>query len=161
MKTKPIKRGKELKALSREHHFGLLFCWKIREGIKLNVAVPRLRAYVNYFWENHLKNHFLNEEVLLFDRLDEAVCRQAETDHLAITSQIEKINAAQDDDVNALNVLADILSKHIRFEERIAFPLLEEKLSGPTLQGISLFLEKDHSGDFKDEYKDEFWVKPA
>jgi len=159
MKTQPIKRREELKILSREHHFGLLFCWKIRTGIKLNVATARLRSYLDYFWENHLKDHFLNEEVLLF-RLDEPVCNQAKADHQAIRNQIEHINAVENDNIDAFSVLTDMLVEHIRFEERIAFPVLEEKIPEPTLREISLFLEKDHAEEFKDDYKDEFWIKP-
>jgi len=30
MKTKPIKRNENIMKLSKEHHFSLLFCWKIR-----------------------------------------------------------------------------------------------------------------------------------
>ena len=30
---KPLKRSKELAPLSREHHDGLLFAWKIKQGL--------------------------------------------------------------------------------------------------------------------------------
>jgi len=113
MKTQPIKRSDELKVLSREHHFGLLFAWKVREGLKLNVETSRLNAYVNHFWEDHLKNHFLNEEVLLFNMINDPLCIQAKNDHIAIITQIEKINSFGKDDPNAYTKLAEILSNHI------------------------------------------------
>ena len=159
MKPQPIKRSDELKVLSREHHLGLLFSWKIKEGIKLNIEPSRLRAYMNYFWQGHLKNHFLNEDVLLFNMIDEPVCKQAKNDHIAIMSQIDTLNTFGKDDLSAYHKLAEMLSNHIRFEERIAFPYLEEKLSEAKLHGVSLFLEKEHADDFKDEYNDEFWIK--
>ncbi|MGY0039395.1 hemerythrin domain-containing protein [Pedobacter sp. NJ-S-72] len=127
--------------------------------IELNIAPARLRAYLNYFWEGHLKNHFLNEDVLLFNMIDEPVCVQAKNDHIAISTQIENLNTFAKDDLSAYKRFADLLSNHIRFEERIAFPYLEEKLSDAKLHGVSHFLEKDHIDDFRDEYSDEFWIK--
>ena len=35
-KKTPIKRHDALKHFSRDHHFGLLLVWKIREGVKLS-----------------------------------------------------------------------------------------------------------------------------
>lgn len=158
MKNQPIKRSDELKTLSREHHLGLLFCWKINQGLKLQVETLRLKKYLNYFWDAHLKDHFLNEEVLLFNRIDVAVCRHAKTDHLAITMQIEKINNTNAE-ASVFKILVDMLANHIRFEERIVFPILETQLAGSTLQGVALFLEREHKDSFKDEFSDEFWVK--
>jgi hypothetical protein len=40
MGIKPIKRNKHLKWLSRDHHFGLLACWKIRQGLKIKLIQP-------------------------------------------------------------------------------------------------------------------------
>lgn len=33
-----MKRNENLVPLSRDHHFGLLCCWKIRQGIKKEVS---------------------------------------------------------------------------------------------------------------------------
>jgi len=159
MKTQPIKRSDELKILSREHHLGLLFCWKIKEGLKLQAETSRLNGYLNYFWNAHLKDHFLSEEGLLFDRIDDPVCEQAKADHLAITTQIEKINSTEAG-TEAYIMLTEMLTNHIRFEERVAFPALEEHLAASPLPGLERLLEKDHQEKFKDEYPDEFWVKP-
>lgn len=41
--SKSIKRTKALQPLSRDHHHGLLLCWKIRQGIKLNVEPERIK----------------------------------------------------------------------------------------------------------------------
>ena len=59
---KPIKRSKELAPLSRDHHEGLLFVWKIRQGIKKGIAPVRMAQYAGWFWENHLQEHFEKEE---------------------------------------------------------------------------------------------------
>jgi len=41
--SNPIKRNEALKPLSRDHHHGLLLCWKIRQGIKLNIEPERIK----------------------------------------------------------------------------------------------------------------------
>ncbi|MFT3946192.1 MAG: hypothetical protein QM763_04385 [Agriterribacter sp.] len=54
MDTKPIRRTSQLLLVSREHHFGLLFCWKIRQGIKRSIAVERMLNYLRFFFNGHL-----------------------------------------------------------------------------------------------------------
>lgn len=67
--TKPIKRHSAIVKFSQEHHFGLLLVWKIREGIKKMVATERLSSYAQFIFENNLKQHFREEEALLFVKL--------------------------------------------------------------------------------------------
>lgn len=65
----PEKRDRTLIPLSREHHFALLLCWKINEGIKLGVSADRISIYVKWFCDNYLLKHFKEEEDLLFPLL--------------------------------------------------------------------------------------------
>lgn len=62
---KPIKRCKQLIPLSREHHDGLLFVWKLRQGLKNNTTVGVLRNFCNWYWTQHIKPHFHQEEKIL------------------------------------------------------------------------------------------------
>ena len=41
----PIKRSEFLKPISREHHHGLLLCWKIRAGLKKGIEPERIKLY--------------------------------------------------------------------------------------------------------------------
>ncbi len=66
MADKPIKRNENMVPLSRDHHFGLLFCWKIRQGLKAKIDLERIRKYILHFWKSHLEQHFKEEETLLF-----------------------------------------------------------------------------------------------
>ena len=156
MKQQPIKRSAQLKTLSRDHHIGLLFAWKIKEGLSKNVAPQRLKNYVNFFFENHLKIHFRDEEVLLFNRIDDNVCIQAKKEHQQLLRQLVNINNASPDNQDVYLELVKILNEHIRFEERVVFPRLEEILPISTLNLVNDFLEKDEHG-LVDDYSDEFW----
>ncbi|WP_157766342.1 hemerythrin domain-containing protein [Pedobacter ginsengisoli] len=157
MKNQPIKRSEDMKLLSRDHHFGLLFSWKIKQGMAKKVATIRMKSYLNFFWHQHLKDHFLDEEVLLFNRFDpEQLCVQAKKDHQQIINFIDAVNSADHGDYMVYERLITFLNDHIRFEERIVFPYLENVLSESTLNGIGYFLEKQHH-EFIDNYPDEFW----
>ena len=154
MENKPVKRSKYIMELSRDHHLGLLFCWKIKEGVKRNIEPRRIKKYVDYFWEHHLKAHFGEEETLLFNRIDDPLCSQAKTEHQLLINRLNELNTERHEYVG----FAELLIKHIRFEEREVFPHLETALSLTILEGAYAFLSQQHSAPFKDVYPDEFWV---
>jgi hypothetical protein len=56
---KPLKRAEYLKALSREHHHGLLLCWKIKTGFSKGVSISRMKLYLDWFLKI-IYNHILN-----------------------------------------------------------------------------------------------------
>ncbi|MEO6962824.1 MAG: hemerythrin domain-containing protein, partial [Puia sp.] len=118
MTEKPIKRSKHLLLISREHHFGLLFCWKIRQGIKLKIDSARIARYVQYFWQNQLHAHFEEEEMLIFLDKSDTLVQRAQEEHVHIKNQIQQIlQAANHVTHQQLNGIADAIDNHIRFEE--------------------------------------------
>lgn len=46
--AKPIKRSEHIIQLSREHNFSLLFCWKVKKGIRKGVEPSRIIQYILY-----------------------------------------------------------------------------------------------------------------
>lgn len=158
MENNPIKRNKYIIPLSHDHHSGLLFCWKIKEGLKNGADLSRIKLYINFFWEHHLKEHFLEEEGLLFNRLDDEFTRQGKNEHLILIDRIVRIN--NDEEINGQDYLsfAELLINHIRFEERELFPHLEAELPAATLISAGAYLNEHHLKPFKDDYQDEFWV---
>ena len=154
----PIKRNLNIKELSRDHHFGLLFCWKVKEGIKKNVFLERINKYVCFFWKGHLQPHFLEEELLLFNNVNDALCDKALEEHRLIRAQVENIASQNNLSKHHYLDLIEAINNHIRFEERVLFPHLEIILSGEILNKIGLFLASDQHSSFKDNYGDEFWL---
>jgi hypothetical protein len=67
---KPIKRSNELKALSREHHDGLLLCWKINTGLNKNIALDRITSYLVDFFDHSIEAHFAEEENYVYPLID-------------------------------------------------------------------------------------------
>lgn len=144
--------------LSREHHTGLLFCWKLRQGIKRNVPTGRMQAYVQYFWDTHLQPHFGEEEALLFRQVPHKFCEAALAQHRQIQDLVGQITAAGTAPPEAYAALAALIDEHIRFEEREVFPYLEASLSAESLSRIGAALKKTHAAPPADNYPDEFWL---
>ena len=65
----PIKRHNALQGVSREHHHGLLLCWKIRTGLSKNIPLERIKVYVDWFYTNYLVPHFELEETYMVKSL--------------------------------------------------------------------------------------------
>jgi len=155
--TKPLKRHRAIASFSRDHHFGLLLVWKIRQGLKRAINPERISNYVDFVYKEDLEKHFNEEEQLLFSRLavGDVFRKRAELDHLAIytlTAAIEK----RKDDPNLLNQLADTLEEHIRFEERELFGHLQKKIPTADLELIeSRFSNNSEAIDGK--WEDAFW----
>jgi iron-sulfur cluster repair protein YtfE (RIC family) len=151
---KPLKRHEALKPLSRQHHFGLLFSWKIRKGFTENISIDRLKGYANWFFIHEIKPHFKLEEDHIFPILDAShpLIIRALKEH----RHIENLFNDHDDLKNSLSLLEAKLEAHIRFEERVLFPEIQQIATKEELEKI----EKIHfDSGFKEDYPDPFWKK--
>lgn len=159
--SKPLKRHPALVALSKDHHFGLLLCWKIRTGIKKEVSTDRIVKYVEYFYNDHLKNHFEEEEKYIFSLLDENEegRKKAERQHRKIKRLIEKLSDAERAKIT-LGQIEELLDTHIRFEERELFPYLQNSLESETLYRLKETVDAIHETK-PDVWEDQFWEKQA
>src|SRR5690242_12263281 len=88
---KSIKRNEHIKKLSRDHHFSLLFCWKIRQGLKMDIETSRISKYVYYFWRQHLQQHFREEEHIFFAPIKDNYVRRAVNEHKYIKLHVESL----------------------------------------------------------------------
>jgi hemerythrin-like domain-containing protein len=157
---KPIRRSVELQPLSREHHDGLLFIWKLRQGLNYKIPTVVLRDYVSWYWKHHIKPHFFQEEKILLPYIEPAhpLAERLKTDHENIRDAILQID--REHDSYDLFWLCNLLESHIRFEEREFFAYLEQQLSAEQLSEIFTQLEQ-HPVSCKEEWKNQFWIRPA
>lgn len=149
---KPIKRSEFLKPLSREHHHGLLFCWKIRAGIKKNVEVSRIKKYSDWFYQNYLVPHFEVEEKYVFPILgnENELIKKAVSEHRSLERLFESTTEFQKN----IGLISEELIDHIRFEERILFGEIQKIATAEQL----LSIEFNHSDEkFVDNLTDPFW----
>ncbi|OSZ77059.1 hypothetical protein CAP36_11585 [Chitinophagaceae bacterium IBVUCB2] len=155
---KPLKRSLQLQPLSREHHDGLLFVWKIRQGLTNNTDIEKLRQFVGWFWENHMRPHFFQEEKILMPWLPDLhpLASKLKSDHNEIRELVISID--KEVDQYDLKDLANLVEVHIRWEEREFFQFLESTLSVKELDKVSEELNQ-HPVTCQNEWKDEFWVQ--
>lgn len=154
---KPIKRSDQLAPLSREHHDGLLFAWKIRQGLKNETDIKIISRFVKWFWENELQEHFKKEEQILAKHLpaDDALIHRMTDEHQNIEALVHiNENIA---DGTLLVQIADAVNDHIRFEERELFPHAEKELTSGQLDII--YTELSQERPFSSKWEDEFWTK--
>jgi hemerythrin-like domain-containing protein len=156
---KPIKRSKQLTPLSKDHHDGLLFAWKIRQGLKNGADIKLIAEYVQWFWKNHLEEHFREEEQILAPHIpaDNELLKQMFDEHENIEAMIH-INENIPDGI-MLADLAQAIDDHIRFEERVLFPYAEKIIPEQELNLIYEQLPKEKAECEK--WEREFWVKKA
>ncbi|MGZ3852846.1 MAG: hemerythrin domain-containing protein [Flavisolibacter sp.] len=153
--VKPIKRSKQLTPLSKDHHDGLLFAWKIKQGLKNGADIRLIAEYVQWFWKNHLAEHFREEEQILAPHLphDNDLLLQMLEEHQEIEAMVH-INE-NIPDATLLEGLAQAIDDHIRFEERQLFPYVEKVVSEEELNAIYEQLPKEKKECAK--WEREFW----
>jgi len=148
----PIKRDKSLQPLSRDHHHGLMLCWKIRTGMKKGIEINRMKRYTDWFFKNHAEPHFKAEEDYIFPILgmEHELISRAMEEHERLAMLFNDV----EDIEKSLNLLAEELEKHIRFEERVLFNEIQKIATREQLDVVD---EHHHEQPFIENTEDEFW----
>lgn len=128
-----MKRHVQLQPLSRQHHNGLLVALLVMKGLQRNAQPPVIAGFILHNWHNELAEHFQREEEVLIPAvegkfLDDKLTQQLLHEHRQIRAIITKIQQ-EAYTKEELNTFAELLEKHIRFEERMYFPLVEKLLT--------------------------------
>jgi hemerythrin-like domain-containing protein len=134
----PLKRHPALQDYSREHHDELKLVWKIREGLKKDILPQRIIDYCIHHYNEATTFHMNNEENFILNKLPEN-----DSDRIKILNEHaeikEIVNNFSDNTSNKKNLLAEFaekLEKHIRYEERIFFPRIQNEFSEEILNEI-------------------------
>lgn len=148
----PIKRHISLQPLSRDHHLGLLLCFKIREGFKRNIEPERIKAYADWSWENELVPHFYLEEQFVFPvlGLENPLVVQALEEHRELQGYFEAATNLKE----TLMKIEEKLKQHIRFEERVLFNEIQEVATAEQLSIIEKVHQTPKGCEF---WPDKFW----
>ena len=140
-----MKRHPALYQLSHDHHQGLILAQQLKKGSPQYKGMPSTldgkKEYAISFYKTELVKHFEDEEKILFpsvikrnDEVDDLV-EEAISEHRKIESLIDDLRR-KNDVADLLDELGRLLENHIRKEERILFPKVEEILSDEELAKI-------------------------
>jgi hemerythrin-like domain-containing protein len=151
MSKTPLKRHPGLQALSREHHQGLILALNVDKGIKKEVEFNRIAKYISVHYEEVLKPHFDFEENKVFTFLPEEnkLRKIALKQHNEINEIVQNLNVLKD-----CKRFADRLRKHIRFEERELFELIQTHVAPEELDQLNGVWEENMSCMY---WEDAFW----
>ncbi len=139
-----MKRHEALAPLSREHHGALILAQLIKKKAPAYKGLPTdVEGKSNYatdFFASHLALHFQKEETILekVKQTNAAIAKLAEeiiAEHAQLKNRFLSLDAATDK-TTALNDLGLLLEAHIRKEERVLFPLIQEHCSEEILSHL-------------------------
>lgn len=158
---KPIKRSTELAPLSRDHHSGLLLCWKIKTGIQKGIGANRIAKYVVFYYRAHLEEHFRQEEEYIFPLPgnEDPLIKKAVAEHGEITGLITQLENEVPTRYENLEKLMNLLETHIRYEERELFPYIEQKTDDSRLNKTGEIIAELHNNIKEPAWDDEFWAR--
>jgi hemerythrin-like domain-containing protein len=135
-----MKRSRELRDLSVQHHLGLMAARSLRQAAHVGAPAKEAVAQFLQAWRSEIEPHFrLEEEFLLpeFARVvpaDDRLIARTLTEHTTLRRDVRKLEESQSEPVpSLLEEVGRALHDHIRFEERELFPAVEAALEGPRL----------------------------
>ncbi len=139
-----MKRHEALAPLSRDHHSALILAQLLKKGApayKDLPAGPKEKAdYAKQQFEADIKRHFQQEETILekvkgsHHDIDD-IAAEILQEHQQLTALFLSLDTTADlEDVS--DRLGKALEKHIRKEERVLFPLLQQHCSEELLKEV-------------------------
>jgi iron-sulfur cluster repair protein YtfE (RIC family) len=143
-----MKRHPSLAALSRDHHHALVMSQALRHGApeRLRGAYPMdpeaLIAALRQRFNEELEPHFQIEERELVPHCRElggivaTHADRVEREHGELRDMLAGLDAGPSL-ADALDAFARLLDAHVRFEERIWFPSIEEELGADVLERLT------------------------
>lgn len=145
-----VKRSRELSPLSSEHHQALLVAFQLKKAIAGHAetaGAPRdldgLVALARRFEESVFLVHIEAEEELLGRHLSPEDARRLKEEHRELRHLLHEARSTrQANRRSPLLAFADLLERHIRWEERELFQRCEAALTPADLSTLGHELEK-------------------
>jgi hemerythrin-like domain-containing protein len=148
--SETMKRSRALRPLSSEHHQALLVAFKLKKSLAGHAEsagappdLPGLVSLARRLDEQVLGPHTRAEEELLGAYLTEGDMARLREEHLELRRLVGAARAARGDAARReLAAFADLLERHVRWEERDLFPYAEDHVDPIVLEGIGGEIEK-------------------
>lgn len=143
-----MKRHEALAPLSRDHHGTLILAQLLQKTAPIYKGLPiepeKKAAYAKHLFKENIEKHFALEEIMLEKvkncnpEIDELAI-QIVNEHKLLRELFFSLNNS-DDLETTMDELGKALETHIRKEERVLFPLLQQHCAEERLQEISILL---------------------
>jgi hemerythrin-like domain-containing protein len=140
-------RNKNLVPLSRQHHHALALCVRIDRAIQAGeVDLTAWQDEIRLSFDQEIQYHFAAEEkevfpvAMQFPELQPLV-NELLAEHATLRQLFSQAHCG-DVDIARLKSFAELLSSHIRKEERQLFEGLKQRLNAPVLDKLGNALEQ-------------------
>jgi hemerythrin HHE cation binding domain-containing protein len=135
------RRSEGLAELSREHHHALAQAMALKRASDES-AVSVWEGFLA-FWNDEGNEHFVEEEGVLLPAYaraadpDHPIVRRTLLEHILIRAKVAEIEEMSPPPVTELARLGSWLDTHVRLEERVLFPLIEDALPEAALRSLA------------------------
>jgi hypothetical protein len=145
-----MRRSRELKPLSSEHHQALLVAFQLKQGLAGHGDsagapgdLPGLVSLARRFDEQLMRTHQKAEEELLARLVTGPELERLRAEHADLNRLLDGARSAKPPQARQqLGGYADLLERHVRWEERELFPAVEARVDQATLATIGGELER-------------------
>jgi hemerythrin-like domain-containing protein len=145
-----MRRSRQLKPLSSEHHHALLVAFQLKQALAGHAEsagaprdLPGLVALVRRFDVQVFRTHVRTEEDVLGAYLTAEDFRRLRAEHAQLLALVDATaDATPAEQRAALGAFADLMERHVRWEEREVFPYAEGHVDADTLASIGGELER-------------------
>lgn len=143
-----MKRDEAIAPLSRDHHSTLILAQLLKRNAPVYNGLPATVAdkisYAQEQFKTSIQHHFEQEERML--ELTEGchpeidiLAGEIKNEHRQLTALFNSL-ATADHPEQTMDKLANTLQEHIRKEERVLFPLLQQHCTAGLLQQVHKLL---------------------
>ena len=143
-----MKRIEALAPLSRDHHNSLILAQLLKRGAPAYKGLPDTMQgrsiYARELFEKEIRDHFEKEERVLDKAKDcsEAIgrlCSEIKAEHKELAALFLSLDPASGQETQ-MDELGTKLEAHIRKEERVLFPLIQQYCPQDVLEQIHTVL---------------------
>mgnify|MGYP001403110005 CR=1 FL=1 len=150
-----MKRHPGLHPLSHHHHHALAAAKRLKmAGVQHKGYRPEdVRDHLAAFWEPGGQEHFREEEEILlpvfakYASPNHPVIVDMLLEHVQIRSLIYQILQEGQLSVEIMERLGHLLEEHVRKEERIVFPLIEQTVPGEVLEKLAPYFHMNYNSN--------------
>lgn len=138
--------------LGKEYNEALQLCRIIREGIRLNIPLQRIKNYTDWYYNSRLALHLKKESEYIFPILgdDHELIKKALTKQRRLKRLFEENEQIE----KSLNRIEEELERLIRINEK---GILNEVKKCATLEQLIQIEKVYHKNRITEEWKDVFW----
>ncbi len=131
-----MKRDPRLRTLSSDHHRALVMARRMERAAGVDRPEPSLVQEILAFCQDELKDHFAREEERLLPALrahgEQELVERTLREHAEMMELVDRLGQKE-----ALRRLAQLLKRHVRFEEQELFEVAQTRLTDAELDALA------------------------